>query len=92
MLQNLKNFPEEIFGTNNALWFSKDGTKLAYVTFDDTNVRIMRVPHYGVPGSVDAQYTKHHDIRYPKVRFTYFSNLLRGYTYVRECFSVYLPF
>ncbi|KOB72660.1 putative dipeptidyl-peptidase, partial [Operophtera brumata] len=56
----------EIFGTNNALWFSRDGAKLAYATFDDTNVRVMRVPHYGVPGSVNAQYTQHHEIRYPK--------------------------
>lgn len=59
-------YEEEVFGSNNAMWFSADGEHLAYVTFDDTNVRIMRVPHYGVPGSVDYQYTQHHEIRYPK--------------------------
>ncbi|XP_073962425.1 venom dipeptidyl peptidase 4-like [Choristoneura fumiferana] len=59
-------YEEEVFGTNNAMWFSADGDHLAYVTFDDTNVRVMRVPHYGVPGSVEYQYTQHHEIRYPK--------------------------
>ncbi|XP_072941635.1 venom dipeptidyl peptidase 4 [Epargyreus clarus] len=59
-------YEEEVFTSNNAIWFSNDGTRLAYATFDDTNVRIMKVPHYGVPGSVDYQYTAHHEIRYPK--------------------------
>lgn len=53
--------------SNNALWFAVDGSKIAYATFDDTNVRVMKVPHFGVPGSVDYQYTQHHEIRYPKV-------------------------
>lgn len=59
-------YEEEVFGSSNAIWFSTDGTRLAYASFDDTNVRVMRVPHYGVPGSVDYQYTQHHEIRYPK--------------------------
>ncbi|XP_026746181.1 venom dipeptidyl peptidase 4-like isoform X2 [Trichoplusia ni] len=59
-------YEEEVFGSSNAIWFSTDGTKMAYVTFDDSGVRVMRVPHYGVPGSVNYQYTQHHEIRYPK--------------------------
>lgn len=61
-------FLEEVFASNNALWFSSDGSKLAFASFDDTSVRIMRVPHYGVPGSIVYQYTYHHEIRYPKVK------------------------
>ncbi|XP_028028564.1 venom dipeptidyl peptidase 4-like isoform X1 [Bombyx mandarina] len=59
-------YEEEVFSSNNAMWFSADGQKLAYVTFDDTNVRVMPVPHYGVPGNINYQYTQHHQIRYPK--------------------------
>ena len=56
-----------MFGSSNAIYFSKDGKKMAYVTFDDRGVKIMRVPHYGVPGSLNYQYTYHHEIHYPKV-------------------------
>lgn len=59
-------YEEEVFGSSNAIYFSKDGKKMAYVTFDDTGVRTMKVPHYGVPGSLNYQYTQHHEIRYPK--------------------------
>nr|XP_049696840.1 venom dipeptidyl peptidase 4 isoform X1 [Helicoverpa armigera]XP_049696841.1 venom dipeptidyl peptidase 4 isoform X1 [Helicoverpa armigera]XP_049696842.1 venom dipeptidyl peptidase 4 isoform X1 [Helicoverpa armigera]XP_049696843.1 venom dipeptidyl peptidase 4 isoform X1 [Helicoverpa armigera] len=59
-------YEEEVFGSSNAIWFSKDGNKMAFVTFDDSGVRVMRVPHFGVPGSVNYQYTQHHEIRYPK--------------------------
>ncbi|XP_028157374.1 venom dipeptidyl peptidase 4-like isoform X2 [Ostrinia furnacalis] len=59
-------YEEEVFISNNAMWFSADGSKLAYATFNDTDVRKMKVPHYGVPGSVQYQYTQHHEIRYPK--------------------------
>nr|XP_026491309.1 venom dipeptidyl peptidase 4-like isoform X1 [Vanessa tameamea]XP_026491310.1 venom dipeptidyl peptidase 4-like isoform X1 [Vanessa tameamea] len=59
-------YEEEVFSSNNALWFSRDGARMAYATFDDTNVRVMQIPHFGVPGSVDSQYTTHRDIRYPK--------------------------
>ncbi|CAH4036499.1 unnamed protein product [Pieris brassicae] len=59
-------YEEEVFASNNAIWFSKDSNRLAYATFDDTNVRIMKIPNFGIPGSVDHQYTRHHEIRYPK--------------------------
>ncbi|KAJ8726850.1 hypothetical protein PYW08_015247 [Mythimna loreyi] len=59
-------YEEEVFSNSNAIYFSKDGNMMAYVTFNDTGVRTMKVPHYGVPGSVNYQYTQHHEIRYPK--------------------------
>ncbi|XP_039746019.1 venom dipeptidyl peptidase 4-like isoform X2 [Pararge aegeria] len=59
-------YEEEVFGSNNAIWFSTDGAKLAYATFNDSEVRVMKIPHFGVPGSVEYQYTTHRDIRYPK--------------------------
>ncbi|GBP03076.1 Venom dipeptidyl peptidase 4 [Eumeta japonica] len=59
-------YEEEVFSSNIALWFSLDGSKMSYATFNDEMVRVMRVPHYGVPGSVAYQYTEHHEIRYPK--------------------------
>ncbi|KAL4710312.1 hypothetical protein ACJJTC_011128 [Scirpophaga incertulas] len=59
-------YEEEVFASNNAMWFSADGSRLAYATFNDKDVRLMKVPHYGVPGSTESQYTKHRDIRYPK--------------------------
>ncbi|CAH0717358.1 unnamed protein product, partial [Brenthis ino] len=63
-------YEEEIFGDKKVIWFSSNGAKIAYATFDDTDVRIMKIPHYGVPGSVDSQYTSHRDIRYPKTGTT----------------------
>ncbi|XP_023945093.2 venom dipeptidyl peptidase 4 [Bicyclus anynana] len=59
-------YEEEVYGSNNAIWFAKNGAKMAYATFNDTEVRVMNIPHFGTPGSVDAQYTTHRDIRYPK--------------------------
>jgi len=59
-------YEEEVFGSSNAIWFSKDNTKMTYVTFDDTAVEVMRVPHYGIPGDPNYQYTRHSQIRYPK--------------------------
>lgn len=66
------NFSEEVFGEKKVIWFSSNGSKIAYATFDDTDVRIMKIPHYGVPGSVESQYTSHRDIRYPKVCISLF--------------------
>lgn len=40
---------------------------MAYATFDDTSVSVMRVPLYVLPRTQNHQYTQHHEIRYPKV-------------------------
>lgn len=59
-------YEEEVFASNCAMWFSPDGSKLAYARFDDTPVRAMSIPVYGIPGSMDFQYTHHLGILYPK--------------------------
>ncbi|GJQ81972.1 hypothetical protein Trydic_g15447, partial [Trypoxylus dichotomus] len=59
-------YEEEVFGSNHALWFSPDGKKLAYVKFNDNTTNIMTIPYYGIPGSLDSQYTRAVQIRYPK--------------------------
>lgn len=59
-------YEEEVFASNCAMWFSPDGNKLAYVRFDDTPVRVMSIPIYGTPGSLDFQYTRQMGMLYPK--------------------------
>ncbi|KAF5295430.1 hypothetical protein FQA39_LY13091 [Lamprigera yunnana] len=59
-------YEEEVFSTNEALWFSPDGKKLAYAKFTDTKVKIMTLPVYGEPGNLEFQYTKAVQVRYPK--------------------------
>ncbi|KAJ3655173.1 hypothetical protein Zmor_014310 [Zophobas morio] len=59
-------YEEEVFSSNKALWFSPDGTKLAYARFDDTQVPLMVLPIYGEPGSMIFQYPKANVIKYPK--------------------------
>lgn len=58
---------EEVFGSNDAMWFSPDGSKLAFATFDDTNVKIMSFPYYGYADNLTFQYSVNINIHYPKV-------------------------
>lgn len=77
---------EEVLSGNKALWFSPDGARLAYVTYDDTAVPFMTLPYYGRPGELLFQYTRAYNIRYPKVRRAV-GRLLwipMGYTYSRQ--------
>lgn len=57
-------YEEEVFSTKTALWFSPNGAQLAYVRFDDTPVRTMQIPIYGIPGAF--QYPEEIVIPYPK--------------------------
>ncbi|KAK9703462.1 Trypsin [Popillia japonica] len=59
-------YEEEVFGSDHAMWFSENGRKLAYIKFDDESIDTMTIPYYGIPGSLDSQYTKIVNIRYPK--------------------------
>lgn len=63
----MKYILEEVFGSNAAMFFSPDGTKLAYVTFDDTNTRKFDFPIYGIPGDIQDQYPTTVTLAYPKV-------------------------
>ncbi|KAI8805787.1 dipeptidyl peptidase IV N-terminal region-domain-containing protein [Cladochytrium replicatum] len=39
-------FVEEVFGTHEAMWFSPDGKRLAFLTFNDTLVEEFRLQYY----------------------------------------------
>lgn len=54
---------EEILGSNSAMWFSPDGSMLAYATINDTLVDSVPIPNY----SATQQYPVVHSLRYPKV-------------------------
>ncbi|XP_050438092.1 venom dipeptidyl peptidase 4 isoform X2 [Adelges cooleyi] len=60
-------YEEEVFSTNSAMWFSKGATMLAYASFNDTQIPIMQIPLYGIPGSLKYQYPSTFAIHYPKV-------------------------
>lgn len=53
------------------MWFSKDGRKIAFATFNDTTTPVMSIPQYGTPGSIAFQYTQTVNMRYPKVIFSF---------------------
>lgn len=63
-------YEEEVFGTDYALWFSPDSTKMAIVSFDDTNVEEFTYHIYGEPGSLLNQYPEDVTLRYPKAGTT----------------------
>ncbi|XP_023219144.1 dipeptidyl peptidase 4-like [Centruroides sculpturatus] len=58
-------YPEEIFLSNKAIWWSLDGTKLCYATFNDTEVDITSYSWYGSHKDVNI-YPEIVQIRYPK--------------------------
>ncbi|XP_054283690.1 venom dipeptidyl peptidase 4-like isoform X1 [Macrosteles quadrilineatus] len=60
-------YEEEIVSSNSALWFSKEGSYLAYFKFNDSNVLIQAIPVYGPPNLRQWQYTRYDQIHYPKV-------------------------
>nr|XP_033801091.1 dipeptidyl peptidase 4-like [Geotrypetes seraphini] len=60
-------YEEEMFGTNYALWWSPNGTFLAYIEFNDTQVPIMEYSFYGEDTN---QYPKTIQIPYPKAGAT----------------------
>lgn len=62
--------PEEVLGSGSALWFSPEGTSLAFATFNDSDVKMASYFHYGNPGTLESQYSDTINIRYPKVSYT----------------------
>lgn len=70
-------YEEEVFGTDYALWFSPDSSKMAIVSFDDTEVEQFTYHIYGVPGSLEDQYPEDVTLRYPKSGTTNPTVLLR---------------
>jgi dipeptidyl-peptidase-4 len=56
-------YEEEVLGTNHALWWSHDSLYLCYLSFNESNVKDFRFPHYGL---YDNVYTDIYSISYPK--------------------------
>ena len=56
--------PEEVLSTNYAVWWSGDGSKLLYASFNDSMVKEFSFPIYG---PFEDVYTTITDIPYPKV-------------------------
>ncbi|KAF5283304.1 hypothetical protein FQA39_LY17351 [Lamprigera yunnana] len=58
-------YEEEILGTNNAIWISRDGHMLVYATFNDTLVEELKFPWYGSL-TEGRLYPDIRSLRYPK--------------------------
>ena len=52
-------YEEEVLEDTKAIYFSPDGDRLAWIEFNDTDVDVMTIPHYGQPGNKTQ-------LRYPK--------------------------
>ncbi|XP_022237849.1 prolyl endopeptidase FAP-like [Limulus polyphemus] len=59
-------YEEEILFTNIAIWWSEDGKKLCFATFNDSNIHEMKYPFYGNFGDENNIYPKIINLRYPK--------------------------
>ena len=56
-------YEEEVLENTRAIWFSPDGDKIAWIEFNDTNVDVMTITHYGEPGNLTFQYPNQTHIR-----------------------------
>ncbi|KAJ3088883.1 hypothetical protein HK102_007706 [Quaeritorhiza haematococci] len=56
-------YEEEVLGTHDAMWFSPDGTQLAYLKSDETKVPEYRLQYYEQPRSL---YPHELVVKYPK--------------------------
>ena len=70
-------YEEEILGQSAALWPSEDGSKLAYLVFNDSLVDLVTLDNFGLDGisAGKTNYPENKKLRYPKVR----SLLLQNY-------------
>jgi len=59
-------YEEEVLSDTKAMYFSPDGDKLAWIEFNDTDVDVMTITHYGQPGNLQFQYPIQTPLRYPK--------------------------
>nr|XP_046920004.1 prolyl endopeptidase FAP-like isoform X3 [Dermatophagoides farinae] len=59
-------YEEEILASGTAFWWSNDGSRLAYIRFNDSQVEIQEYPWYGDQVDVESQYLGPIKIKYPK--------------------------
>lgn len=61
-------YEEEIFGDRYTLWYSPDGEKIAFLTFNETGVGTFRIPYFIDDDSeLVPVYPRELELRYPKV-------------------------
>ena len=60
-------YEEEVFSSNNALWFSPDGQYIAFLSFNETGVETFTIPYYLDNKEVPPPYPRELKLRYPKV-------------------------
>ena len=63
-------YEEEILAVGTALWWSPEGTRLAFAQFNDTSVDFQEYPWYGDTVDKVSQYLDRIKIKYPKVSGT----------------------
>uniref|UniRef100_A0A1I8Q502 Venom dipeptidyl peptidase 4 n=1 Tax=Stomoxys calcitrans TaxID=35570 RepID=A0A1I8Q502_STOCA len=59
-------YEEEVFSSNSAVWFSPDGSQLAFIQFDDSPTPVINFPIYGEAGDIRFQYPYNRLVAYPK--------------------------
>ncbi|ODV91326.1 hypothetical protein CANCADRAFT_25993 [Tortispora caseinolytica NRRL Y-17796] len=59
-------YEEEVFAGNSALWWSTDGTALAYLRTDDTDVLEYTLEYFAQKSAKEDPYPEIVDIKYPK--------------------------
>lgn len=59
-------YGEKILRTDHAVWFSPDGSRLAYVSFDDSKVASIAYPKYGSYDDPNNVFPEVTSLRYPK--------------------------
>lgn len=59
-------YEEEVISDTRAVWFSPDGSHVAWIEFNDTAVDLMPLEIYGQPGRLEFQYPIPTPLRYPK--------------------------
>ncbi|KAL1841470.1 hypothetical protein VTJ49DRAFT_7025 [Mycothermus thermophilus] len=63
-------YEEEIFGTDHTLWFSPDGQKIAFLSFNETGVETFTVQYHMDGQQFPPSYPRELKLRYPKVGTT----------------------
>lgn len=59
-------YEEEILSSNNAIWWSENGKKICFASFNDSNVDIMTYQMYGSYKDFNNVYPTPVNLRYPK--------------------------
>ena len=62
-------YEEEILGQSSAIWPAEDGSKLAYLVFNDSLVEMVTLENFGLDrtSGVQTNYQENKKLRYPKV-------------------------